>query len=133
MNFLWSSSYLAFRFRRRPNALRPALTERVRAASRECLPDGYWATGGRVAATLFYFPASAMDGDIDNIIKPVPDALGRNIDMDDGQVERVVAQKFEPAKMFNFSAPSAKLADAVNGQKPVLYVKLSNNPFEELS
>jgi hypothetical protein len=86
-----------------------------------------------MAATLFYFPASAMDGDIDNIIKPVLDALARNIYMDDAQVERVVAQKFEPENMFDFSSPSAKLADAVNGRKPVLYIKLSNKPFEDLS
>lgn len=30
---------------------------------------------GPVAATIFYFPSAAMQGDIDNIVKPILDAL----------------------------------------------------------
>lgn len=50
---------------------------RVKDASRAVLPEGHWATRGRVAATLFYFPDTSMQGDIDNIIKPILDALGQ--------------------------------------------------------
>jgi crossover junction endodeoxyribonuclease RusA len=74
-----------------------------------------------------------MEGDIDNIVKPVLDALGGHIYLDDWQVERVVVQKFEPGKLFPFAAPSPTLDDAVNGWKPVLYVRLSNDPFEDLT
>jgi crossover junction endodeoxyribonuclease RusA len=107
--------------------------ERVREASRMVLPEGHWATTGRVAATLFYFPNTAMQGDIDNIVKPVLDALGRHIYLDDAQVERVVVQKFEPGNVFPFSAPSVTLEDAISRPKPLLYVRLSNDPFEDLS
>jgi crossover junction endodeoxyribonuclease RusA len=96
-----------------------------------CFP--HWATMGRVAVTLFYFPDTPMQGDIDNIVKPILDALGRHIYVDDSQVERVVIQKFEPGNVFLFSAPSAVLANALQIRKPLLYVRLSNNPFEELS
>jgi crossover junction endodeoxyribonuclease RusA len=107
--------------------------ERVRSASRAVLPEGHFATRGRVAATLFYFPEAAMAGDIDNIVKPILDALGRHIYIDDSQVERVVVQKFEPDNVFSFRSPSAMLADALTGRKPILYVRVSNDPFEELT
>jgi Holliday junction resolvase RusA-like endonuclease len=107
--------------------------ERVREASRAVLPEGHWGTRGRVAATLFYFPDTAMQGDVDNIVKPVLDALGRHVYMDDAQVERVVVQKFEPGNLFPFSSPSSMLENAINRPKPLLYVRLSNDPFEDLS
>ncbi len=73
-----------------------------------------------------------MQGDIDNIVKPVLDAMSRDIYADDRQIERVVVQKFEPGGIFRFSAPSDALEQALNGDKPVLYVRLSDNPSEEL-
>lgn len=74
-----------------------------------------------------------MQGDIDNIVKLVLDALARHIYMDDSQVERLVVQKFEPGNVFAFASPSAMLGEAMNRRKPLLYVRLSDNPFEELS
>jgi crossover junction endodeoxyribonuclease RusA len=66
-------------------------------------------------------------------VKPVLDALARHIYMDDAQVERVVIQKFEPGNIFLFAAPTEILADALSSRKPLLYVRLSRDPFEELS
>jgi crossover junction endodeoxyribonuclease RusA len=106
---------------------------RVKEASRAVLPEGHWATRGRIAATLFYFPAAAAPGDIDNIVKPILDALGRHIYIDDSQIERIVVQKFEPGNVFPFSSPSPTLENALNGAKPILYVRLSGDPFEDLS
>jgi methionyl-tRNA formyltransferase len=106
---------------------------RVKTASRAALPEGHWATGGPIAATLYYFPAAAMQGDIDNIVKPILDALAKHIYVDDTQVERVVVQKFEPDRVFPFTTPSSKLEEALNGPKPLLYVRLSDDPFEELT
>ena len=105
--------------------------ERVRAASRKVLSEGHWATTGRIATTLFYFPDGPMEGDVDNIVKLILDALGRHIYMDDSQVERIVAQRFEPGNVFVFSAPTPTLA-ALAGPKPVLYVRVSDDPFEDL-
>lgn len=107
--------------------------ERVKTASRSVLPEGHWATWERIAATLFYFPAAPMQGDLDNIIKLVLDALVGHIYMDDYQIERIVVQKFEPRHVFAFASPSTTLAEAISRPKPILYVRLSNNPFEELS
>jgi len=107
--------------------------ERVKNASKPTLPDSHWATDERIAATLYYFPAEAMEGDVDNIIKFVLDAFKAHIYIDDDQIERVVVQKFEPDKIFQFANPSVTLAEAMSSPKPLLYVRLSNDPTEELS
>ena len=111
---------------------RSAWKERVKAASRTTLPEGHWASADRIAVTLFYFPAKPGQGDIDNIVKLVLDALCRHIYMDDAQVERVLVQKFEPGNVFPFRSPSSALETALSRTKPVLYVRLSNDPFEDL-
>jgi crossover junction endodeoxyribonuclease RusA len=106
---------------------------RIIDATRSVLPDAHFATQEPVSATLFYFPAAQMAGDIDNIVKPVLDALGRLVYVDDRQVHRVLVQKFEPTSVFDFGAPSPTLREALNRAKPVLYVRLSNDPFEDLT
>ena len=90
------------------------------------------ATESRSAATLYYFPAVPMQGDIDNIVKPILDALSKHIYLDDHQVHRVLVQKFEPDNVFRFPSPSAALEDALARRKPALYVRLSDDPFEDL-
>jgi crossover junction endodeoxyribonuclease RusA len=84
-----------------------------------------------MAVTLFYLPSEQMEGDIDNIVKPILDALNRHIYIDDKQVERLVVQKFEPDSVFVFSNPSSKFVEALDGQKPVLFVRVSNDPMED--
>lgn len=106
---------------------------RIRDVSRPRLPEGHFATDAPLAVTLFYFPAAEMQGDIDNIVKPILDALSRHIYMDDRQVQRIVVQKFEPGRIFEFGSPGATLQDALNRPKPVLYIRLSDDPFEELT
>jgi crossover junction endodeoxyribonuclease RusA len=73
-----------------------------------------------------------MDGDIDNIAKLVLDACCGPIYVDDVQVERLLLQKFEPDRVFAFTRPTDILSSAMNGDKPALYVKISNDPHEDL-
>ena len=101
-------------------------------ASRDVLPEGHFATGDRLAVTLYYFPPAPMQGDIDNIVKPILDAMSKHIYLDDHQVERLLIQKFEPDHLFIFSSPSPTLADALRRAKPALYIRLSDNPVEGL-
>ena len=55
------------------------------------------------------------------------------VNVDDRQVHRVLVQKFEPGNVFGFEAPSPILQDALGTAKPVLYVRLSDDPFEDLA
>ena len=106
--------------------------QRVKTASLDVIPQPHFASEHRIAVTLYYLPEGPMPGDIDNIVKLVLDALGAHIYVDDAQVERVVVQKFEPGNVFSFSNPSTTVVDAIAGPKPVLYVRVSDDPFEEL-
>jgi crossover junction endodeoxyribonuclease RusA len=74
-----------------------------------------------------------MQGDIDNIVKLVLDALCGHIFVDDPQVDRVVVQRFNPGDRFGFASPSATLEEALKQPQSVLYVRLSDDPFEELT
>ena len=113
-------------------ASREAWKQQVREASKALLPEGYCLTEKPISVTLYYFPAEAMEGDIDNIVKPILDSSTKHIYFDDYQVERIVVQKFEQESPFSFEDPSDQLAEAIASARPKLYIKLSTDPFEEL-
>jgi crossover junction endodeoxyribonuclease RusA len=117
---------------RTPTREMPGRTDRVKMASRNVIPQPHFASDQRIAVTLYYLPNEPMAGDVDNIVKLVLDALSAHLYLDDAQVERVVVQKFEPGNVFSFSNPSTAVVDAITGPKPVLYVRVSDDPFEEL-
>jgi crossover junction endodeoxyribonuclease RusA len=80
-----------------------------------------------LAVTIFYFAAAPMGGDIDNIVKPIMDALKAVAYVDDRVVERVVAQKYEPAVAWDFLAPSEQLAVALDRDPPVVYIRVDDD------
>jgi hypothetical protein len=114
-------------------ASREAWKARVLTAAERVVPQPHFASQKRLSATLYYFPESTRQGDVDNIVKLVLDGLSPHIYLDDGQIERVVVQKFEPGNVFSFSSPSTTLLNAITGPKPVLYVRISDTPFEDLT
>lgn len=79
------------------------------------------------AVTVYYFPAAPMIGDIDNIVKPIMDALIHVAYMDDRDVERVVVQKFEPQVDRDFADPSDQLAAALDTAAPVVYIRVDDD------
>lgn len=117
-----------------PNATsRAAWKGRVLAAAQTVVTQPHFASQKRLAATLYYFPAGPRQLDVDNIVKLTLDALCPHIYLDDSQIERIVVQTFEPGNVFQFSNPSATLLEAITGAKPVLYVRISDAPFEDLT
>jgi crossover junction endodeoxyribonuclease RusA len=127
LEFLVSGTAVSLQAKRRESVDR--WKARIRDATRNVLPDGHFATDGPMSVTLFYFPESEMVGDIDNIVKPILDAMCQHIYIDDYQVKRVLVQKFEPGKVFQFGSPSPILEGAIVGDKPLLYVRLSTIPL----
>ena len=109
-----------------------AWKQRVKEASYKSLPEGHFSTESPISVTLFYFPATEMQGDVDNIVKPILDALAKHIYSDDRQVERVWVQKFEPGRVFQFARPSEVLSEALSGEKPLLFVRLGDDHAEGL-
>ena len=87
-----------------------------------------------MAIVLYYLPKDEMQGDLDNIIKPILDALKAHIFVDDHQVERIVIQKFEPDRMPTLSeSASAILKQLWNAERPLLYVRVSNKLDDEVA
>ena len=101
--------------------------------AREALPDGSWLVTEPLAITIFIFPENTLSGDIDNRVKPILDGMSKCVYYDDALVERVVVQKFEPGKIFLFSDPSPALKNALSARKPVTYIRVSNDLYEDLS
>lgn len=85
-----------------------------------------------LSVLIFHFPDGEMKPDIDNIIKPILDAMIGVIYRDDSIVERVTAQKFETGRLAKWSNPSTTLFGAISGQKPLTYVKVSEEPHEDI-
>ena len=104
--------------------------QRVRAASDAVLPHPHFASEGRISVTLYYLPIEAMQGDIDNIIKPILDALSRHVYVDDRQVERLLVQRRDPEEESTGKFDGV-LCDALSGERPALYVRVSDRPHEE--
>ncbi len=75
--------------------------------------------GRPLGLVIYYFPAAPMIGDIDNIVKPIMDALNHIAYMDDRELERVVVQKFEPQVEWDFADPGDQLAAALDTDPPV--------------
>ena len=78
-------------------------------------------------ATIYYFPPDSMDGDVDNIVKPILDGMKKVIYEDDNYIERVVVQKFEPESTWSLSSPSSILEGVVSMDKPVVYIKIDDD------
>lgn len=78
-------------------------------------------------ATIFYFPPTRMVGDMDNVVKPILDALTHIAYPDDRCIERILVQKFEPGVSWSFVSPSAALESAINMEKPALYIRLDDD------
>jgi crossover junction endodeoxyribonuclease RusA len=105
---------------------RNAWKQQIRAAVDEMLDPAGWAIRSSVAVTIFYFPDGPMNGDIDNIVKPILDALMPRIYVNDSQVERVWVQKFESEKSSRIVNPTAKLAAAIDTEPPIVYIRVDN-------
>ena len=76
--------------------------------------------------TIYFFPQTEMQADIDNCTKPILDALGQFIYMDDRQVDRIVVQKFEPERPLEIrDEPTEFLATALAADVPIVYIKVA--------
>ena len=57
------------------------------------LRDFFFIDNRPLAATIFYFPPTEMDGDVDNIVKLIVDGMVTIIYPDDRLLERIVVQE----------------------------------------
>jgi crossover junction endodeoxyribonuclease RusA len=86
-----------------------------------------WLDQRPLALSVYYFPAAPMEGDVDNIVKPIMDALIGIAYPDDRLVERVLVQKFEPDIDWSFEEPSEMLLAALDTSAPVVYIRVDDD------
>lgn len=91
------------------------------------LQEAYQIDDRPLAATIFYFPVAPMDGDVDNIVKPILDGMEKVIYPSDRLIERVVAQKFEPGVAVTFKSLTPTLEAALEMERPVVYIRLEDD------
>lgn len=65
-----------------------------------------------------------MEGDLDNIIKPILDSWTKLIYADDQQVEHIIVRKFEPGRIFSLELMTARLEGALAAEKPGVYLRV---------
>lgn len=90
-------------------------------------PEGCYSHQGPVAVEILYFPPGRMQGDIDNIVKPILDAMCNRVYADDAQVVSVFVKKFEPGRVVDIDNPIDTLTEAISGDPPVVYIKVSHS------
>lgn len=80
-----------------------------------------------LAATIFYFPPSEMQGDVDNIVKLIIDGMVTIIYPNDRLLERIIVQKFEPGVEAIFHSLTPTLEQATETEPPVIYIRIDDD------
>jgi hypothetical protein len=104
---------------------------RIVDAVRARLEGGEWLHMGPIAVSICYFAADSATADMDNIGKPIFDAMNKVIYGDDKQVERVLIRKVDPQSIISFISPTPELLRAMDETKPLVYIKVSEVNSEE--
>lgn len=107
-----------------------AWKERVTGASYNPVPAYKWTTDEEVSVTIYDFPEADTEGDVDNIVKPILDALCRRVYSDDRQVKRVTAHRFLPEEI-EVIEDKPLLQMALPTARPSLFVFVKLNPLED--
>lgn len=89
-------------------------------------------SGELVSVTIYYFAPEGADVDLDNIVKPILDAMNKLVYLDDGQVRGIIVQRFDPDTVVSFDNPSDMLLSAVANTAPVVYIRVSDDPLEAI-
>lgn len=104
----------------------------VLKAARVVVPDHKFASTRSHSISIFDFPVDAGVGDVDNIIKPIQDALNTVIYLDDEQVVRVVAQRLTDADITSLENAPEYMLRALIYERPFVYIIVGDNPLGEL-
>ena len=87
---------------------------------------------GRIMLTIMYFYESEPSMDIDNIPKPISDALKGLVYLDDEQVTDVLCRKRNLSSNFRIENPSSVLAEGFSRGSEFLYVVVEEAPNQEV-
>lgn len=99
----------------------------VRAAARRHWARNKAVAGQAIEVTITnYYTLSPPD--VDNIIKPILDALETVVYINDQQVHRVISEKFDLSQTDRIKNPSPLLAAALEKYTELLHIRVTWNP-----
>jgi Holliday junction resolvase RusA-like endonuclease len=102
--------------------------DEVRRAAEQHWPAGELPATGPIMLTITYFYES-VSMDIDNILKPISDAL---IYLDDEQVTGVLCRKRDLNSSLRIESPSSVLGDGLSRGNEFLYIVVEEAPDQEV-
>lgn len=105
---------------------------RIVVASSEVLPENHFAVECPLSLKIYFFPEVELHGDLDNLAKPILDALSKHIYIDDHQIHQLQVLKFAPNMVHTFTEPTQTLLNALKSETSVVYVLVSDKPYEGL-
>lgn len=100
--------------------------EAIRHEVRAKEPEGCYAHEGDLAVSIYYFATDRLPGDIDNIVKPILDAMCHHVYVDDRQVVSLQVHKYEPHRIMEIHDPTATLALAMTSERPAVYISVNH-------
>ena len=100
---------------------------RVEGAARARLPDGCSPVADEVALSIvYYYEGDAPD--VDNVIKPIQDALKGVVYVDDAQVVKAESSKVPIDGSFTIRGASAALLQGFSDKDPFVHVRVTWPP-----
>ena len=99
----------------------------IASAHVKTLRDFFFLDDRSLAATIFYFPPTEMEGDVDNIVKLIVDGMDKIVYPNDRLIERVIVQKFEPGVEVVFRSVTPTLAQALETDPPAIYIRIDDD------
>lgn len=111
---------------RRRQAWKDRIAEAARERQRATYELGFLETRP-LSVTIYYFSGIERPVDIDNIVKPILDALVGIAYLDDNVVERLVVRRLKRGEIPAAGSSSAVLANALLLPPPVVYVLVEDD------
>ena len=95
-------------------------------------PAGELSATGQVMLTITYFYESESSMDIDNIPKPISDALKGLVYLDDEQMTDALCRKRSLSSNLRIENPSSVLAEGLSRGNEFLYIVVVEAPDQEV-
>ena len=104
---------------------------KVRDAAKLAVPNEWDVCDVELSLTIYDFPTDLPQGDVDNIIKRIQDAMNGVIYVNDKMIRRVVAQRFLPEELESAEELPELVLDAIVNDPPFVYLAIRSDPFSE--
>lgn len=91
-------------------------------------PENAAITGSELSVMIVYYYDGATDLDLDNIAKPVLDAMVGAVYVDDSQVSQLLLRKSPLLKLAVLNDAEPSLLDAIDQGENFVYVRIGDAP-----